>query len=106
MRPSFETAGGATRFSTSSKKATESPSKLRTLRSPAFSATCSAKKQRCQWDDREVVVSMMREFSGECWVAIDGGVFNASEAKALIAALASCVASIEAKKGGDGDDGH
>lgn len=49
---------------------------------------------------------MMREFSGECWVAIDGGVFNASEAKALIAALASCVASIEAKKGGDGDDGH
>lgn len=57
----------------------------------------------CRWDGRKAVVSMTRELSGERWVAVDGGVFNASEAKALLAAIASCVAAVEAANGGDGD---
>lgn len=58
---------------------------------------------RCRWDGREVAVSMTRELSGEHWVTVDGGVFNASEAKALLAAIASCVTAMEAANGGDGD---
>lgn len=57
----------------------------------------------CTWDGRDVVISMTRELSGERWVTIDSGVFNASEAKALLAAIASCVAAMEAANGGDGD---
>lgn len=59
---------------------------------------------RCKWDGDEFEVFVTRELSGERWVSVDAAVLNASEAKALLAAVASCVAAMDATEGGDGDD--